>query len=135
MEQGALLNPPTGAPDVLTLHRIFTLWTLKEAYTKCLGLGLGFDFSRIRYEFETGRMFVDAEISRGFDFVMFDLELEIGGKEERYVGVLVRRRGDGEDAESTFARKKIVASGERQEEGWLRIWEGEALVDASDEVE
>ncbi|TIB69252.1 4'-phosphopantetheinyl transferase [Wallemia mellicola] len=33
------------------LRRLLSLWTLKEAYTKALGFGLGFDFSRVAYEF------------------------------------------------------------------------------------
>ena len=33
------------------LSRLLSLWTLKEAYTKALGFGLGFDFSRVAYRF------------------------------------------------------------------------------------
>lgn len=34
------------------LLRTFRIWTLKEAYTKALGLGLGVDFSRVELAFD-----------------------------------------------------------------------------------
>lgn len=35
-------------PD-LALELLYEYWTIKEAYTKALGIGLGFDFTRIEY--------------------------------------------------------------------------------------
>ena len=41
------------------LVHLFLLWTLKESYTKALGLGLGFDFKRIEYDSERDLFRVD----------------------------------------------------------------------------
>ncbi|KAI5481802.1 4'-phosphopantetheinyl transferase [Pseudohyphozyma bogoriensis] len=41
----------TAASPEVKLRRVFALWTLKEAYTKALGLGMGFDFAKISFRF------------------------------------------------------------------------------------
>lgn len=40
-----------GASDAEVLSRLYDVWTYKEALTKNMGLGLGFDFARIQVEF------------------------------------------------------------------------------------
>ncbi|GJJ07354.1 hypothetical protein Clacol_001555 [Clathrus columnatus] len=52
---------------------IFLLWTLKEAYTKALGLGLGFDFERIEYDIPNDVVHIDGIIPRGWHFIMFEI--------------------------------------------------------------
>ncbi|KZT32125.1 hypothetical protein SISSUDRAFT_1055950 [Sistotremastrum suecicum HHB10207 ss-3] len=69
------------------LHAIFLLWTLKEAYTKSLGLGLGFDFSRIDYDFQAKQIKIDGEVTKGWVFYVFTLN-ELDGS--RYQCALVR---------------------------------------------
>jgi len=66
---------------------IFILWTLKEAYTKAVGLGLGFDFSRIDYDFTARQIKIDGEVTKGWDFYVFTLN-ELDGC--RYQCALVR---------------------------------------------
>lgn len=39
------------AKDQGQLRRLFSLWTHKEAYTKALGLGMGFDFRNVELRF------------------------------------------------------------------------------------
>lgn len=56
------------------LGKIFLLWTLKEAYTKALGEGLGFDFSRIDYDFDQKRITINSEVPKGWEFRAFTLD-------------------------------------------------------------
>lgn len=60
-----------GLDSTTALRHIFLLWTLKEAYTKALGLGLGFDFKRIEYNFAQSCVFVDGRIAKGWEFLLF----------------------------------------------------------------
>jgi hypothetical protein len=50
-------NGPRG--DTEPIQNLYRIWALKEAYTKVLGLGLGFDFSRVEYDVNSGRVRVD----------------------------------------------------------------------------
>lgn len=74
------------------LRRLFTLWTYKEAYTKNLGKGLGFDFSLIEFTFpsptstdEMPKMVaIDQEV-RQYGFVDVLLPAVGGGAESQVV--------------------------------------------------
>lgn len=57
---------------------------MKEAYTKALGLGLGFDFSRIEFDVVANRVWVDGQVPQGWIFHKFQMT-EAG---EQYVGVV-----------------------------------------------
>lgn len=52
---------------------IFLLWTLKEAYSKALGLGLGFDFQRIEYHIPNNTVHIDGKAAEGWHFKMFEV--------------------------------------------------------------
>lgn len=69
---------------------------MKEAYTKALGLGLGFDFSRIEYDVEGETLTVDGETPLGWQFVKFEIENERNGEQEAYQGVAARYTGGNE---------------------------------------
>ena len=56
------------------LQRFFWMWTLKEAYTKALGLGLGFDFRRVEFDVVNLIVRVDGQIPQGWLFSMFVIE-------------------------------------------------------------
>jgi 4'-phosphopantetheinyl transferase len=66
------------------LRRFFWMWTLKEAYTKALGLGLGFDFRRVEFDVLNLIVRVDGQILRGWNFSMFVIE----DGEDFYQGVV-----------------------------------------------
>jgi 4'-phosphopantetheinyl transferase len=47
------------------------MWTVKEAYTKALGEGLGYDFARIEYDVLEGTVTVDGKPPSGWEIVSF----------------------------------------------------------------
>jgi 4'-phosphopantetheinyl transferase len=71
------------------LRRFFWMWTLKEAYTKALGLGLGFDFHRVEFDVEENVVRVDKEILAGWRFSKFVLN----DGEDFYEGVVAEYLG------------------------------------------
>lgn len=65
------------------------MWTLKEAYTKALGLGLGFDFKRIEFNVIERIVQVDGQVPEGWRFNMF----VINDDEDQYQGVIAEYHG------------------------------------------
>lgn len=63
---------------------------MKEAYTKALGIGLGFDFKRVEFDVDDKVLRVDGEIPVGWSFRMFVLE----DGEDAYEGVVAEFLGN-----------------------------------------
>lgn len=78
-------------PEDELLRRFFWMWTLKEAYTKALGLGLGFDFSRIEFDVVNKVVRVDRAVPEGWAFRMF----VIADGQDVYEGVVAQYVGEG----------------------------------------
>lgn len=81
-------------PGVLT-ELLFKYWTLKEAYTKALGIGLGFDFKRVEYRIDcadkgNGSVLVDGTPLSGWAFQGFHF---VDGS-DRYSGMVAKATGD-----------------------------------------
>ncbi|KAJ4472266.1 4'-phosphopantetheinyl transferase superfamily [Lentinula aciculospora] len=83
-----LLSPAVSADE--GLRRFFWMWTMKEAYTKALGLGLGFDFSRIEFDILANLVRVDGEVPQGWIFHKF----QVTDAGELYVGVVAELMED-----------------------------------------
>jgi len=94
------LNPTPPVSLSEALYHFYLIWTLKEAYTKALGLGLGFDFKRIEYDNAKNRVKVDGIILKGWTFDIFripDLQGRvIGGA--GYIGVAAKCVGGKREA-------------------------------------
>jgi len=86
-EHQLLLSPEIDPQEAL--RRFYLLWTMKEAYTKALGLGLGFEFRRVEYNIVDNVLTVDEVVPKGWEFVVFDLYEGTS----RYVGVAARFTG------------------------------------------
>ena len=83
----ALLRP--GVPETERLQRFYWMWTLKEAYTKALGLGLGFDFKRIEFDVASRVVRVDGGLPQGWKFNMF----VVADGQDLYQGVVAEFNG------------------------------------------
>ncbi|KAI0316717.1 hypothetical protein OF83DRAFT_1084087 [Amylostereum chailletii] len=116
LEKRALLAPEPALSPRAALARFYRIWTAKEAYTKALGLGLGFDFRRVEVRFFDGGaggdgegggearrttvsgVAVDGAPPAGWEFLTFEVEVDGegggNGKEaterDTYVGVVAR---------------------------------------------
>lgn len=90
LEQHSLLGDPE-ANDAL--RRLYLVWTLKEAYTKALGLGLGFDFKRIEVDVSASRIYIDGKSPLGWEFKSFTLESRSGDEYQVAMARLIGDRG------------------------------------------
>ncbi|CAE6522174.1 unnamed protein product [Rhizoctonia solani] len=66
----AALDPEAGS-EATRLLRLYRMWTVKEAYTKALGEGLGYDFARIEYDVLNEKVAVDGKPPSGWEIVSF----------------------------------------------------------------
>ncbi|KAJ1311008.1 hypothetical protein OPQ81_009515 [Rhizoctonia solani] len=64
------LDPKAGN-EATRLLRLYRMWTVKEAYTKALGEGLGYDFARIECDVLNGNVMVDGKPPQGWEIVSF----------------------------------------------------------------
>lgn len=85
-----MLLPANSLKPTEALRRFFLLWTLKEAYTKPFGKGLGFDFKRIDYDVPRDIVRIDGTAPSGWQFIRFDLQRG----NDAYVGVAAQYVGE-----------------------------------------
>ncbi|KAI9001245.1 hypothetical protein BD414DRAFT_474084 [Trametes punicea] len=123
LERNVLL-PPSPAPRLSSheeLRRFFLIWTLKEAYTKALGLGMGFDFSRIEYDVPNDIVRIDGTIPSGWEFTRFELWNAVqSGQIENYVGVVARFVG-----EDILSEPRVQPASST---GWLKVQEAQEFL-------
>jgi len=65
---------------------------MKEAYTKALGIGLGFDFGRIEFDVKADIVRIDGQVPQGWTFHKFQITEE----GDLYVGVVAEFLEDSE---------------------------------------
>ncbi|PFH52686.1 hypothetical protein AMATHDRAFT_139673 [Amanita thiersii Skay4041] len=102
----------SGKSEEDNLRCFFWIWTMKEAYTKALGLGLGFDFARVEFDSTANVVRVDGKPLTGWRFVKFKLHID----NDDYQGVVAEYVGIGqieiiqESAGTAVFMKKYEAS-------------------------
>lgn len=107
------------------LARLFMLWTYKEAYTKNLGMGLGFDFSRIQFDFPSRSepsLSIDGKVQEGYRFV--DVLLPTAAQSDVSSQLVVCH---GPLVENSGFGKQITAE-QAVQKGLLRMFSLEQLV-------
>ena len=92
---------------------------MKEAYTKALGLGLGFDFSRIEYNVTRETLTIDGETPLGWQIIKFEIQNERDGEKEAYQGVAARFTGGDVTA---------ISANDSKEGNWLFHYDAVAFV-------
>lgn len=65
---------------------------MKEAYTKALGIGLGFNFRRVEYNVVDDVVSIDGQVPKGWQFRKF----EVNDGEDLYQGVAAEFVGGDE---------------------------------------
>jgi len=96
-------------PENVALDRFYLIWTIKEAYTKAIGLGLGFDPSRIEYDISANIVAVDGVIASDWQFET--LQLTVDGEVYRLTVAQFVEDGLGTGTVLPLSESQIVCSG------------------------
>lgn len=81
------------APSTAT-RALFRLWTIKEAYTKAIGSGLGFEMSRIEFDFDRSLLRVDGSPLYNWEIRSFFLPHAAGAEGQQYAATVCYRLGE-----------------------------------------
>jgi 4'-phosphopantetheinyl transferase len=96
-------------PENEALSRFYLIWTIKEAYIKAIGLGLGFDPSRIEYDMPTNTVAVDGMVATDWRFKTSQVVVD----EEPYRVTVAQfvGSGDGSGTVVRLVQGQVVRSG------------------------
>jgi phosphopantetheine--protein transferase-like protein len=116
------------------LKKLYTLWTYKEAFTKAKGMGLGYDFQTIEIVKLGDEVSITAADKAEKGLSIFQMVLPPGQSSARKAGggtglssLLVVFELTKEEAISS----RTMGVSQAQQEGMLRLWTMDRLVDAS----
>ena len=116
-----------GTSEADVLSRLYDVWTYKEALTKNMGLGLGYDFARIDLRF--GRDVRLAMDGRAVDTYRFrELALPCGASSHAPGSRVAVALGPCDAREAPMAKQAVPAQ-QAMDEGWLRMWTYDAWLD------
>ncbi|KAH9045678.1 hypothetical protein EDB85DRAFT_2070431 [Lactarius pseudohatsudake] len=96
-------------PENEAISRFYLIWTIKEAYTKAIGLGLGFDLQRIEYDVATKMVTVDGVAATEWRFETSQVTVD----EEAYRVTVAQFVGSGNGGGTVVAltQGQIVRTG------------------------
>jgi len=96
-------------PENEALCRFYLIWTIKEAYTKAIGLGLGFDPSRIEYDMAANMVAIDGVVATEWVFETSQVTVD----EDTYRVTVAQFVGSGNGSGSVvpLVQGQIVCSG------------------------
>jgi 4'-phosphopantetheinyl transferase len=118
-------------PENVALDRFYLIWTIKEAYTKAIGLGLGFDPSRIEYDILANTVAVDGVIAS--DWLFETAQVTVDGEGYRVTVAQFAGNGHGTGSVVPLSQSQIVCSGASYfVRKALRQLKGKELDDAGD---
>lgn len=118
-------------PESVALDRFYLIWTIKEAYTKAIGLGLGFDPSRIEYDISPNTVAVDGVIASGWLFE--SSQVTVDGEAYRVTVAQFVGNGHGRGSVVPLCQSQIVCSDASYfVRKALRQLKGKELEDAGD---
>ena len=96
-------------PENVALDRFYLIWTIKEAYTKAIGLGLGFDPSRIEYDISANTVAVDGVIA--IDWLFETSQVTVDGEAYRVTVAQFVGNDLGTGTVVPLSQSQIVYSG------------------------
>ena len=96
-------------PESEAISCFYLIWTIKEAYTKAIGQGLGFDLQRIEYNVATKTVTVDGLAATEWQFETFQVTVD----EEAYRVTVAQFMGssNGGGTVSTLAKGPMMRTG------------------------
>ncbi|KAI3626913.1 hypothetical protein CBS14141_000914 [Malassezia furfur] len=111
------------------LQRLLDVWTYKEAYTKSIGVGLGYDFRQVEVAFwkEPIEVWSHGKQVEAIQWTQVRLPPAREGAAPSQVVIAM----DG----SKEPRRTISGAEDAAKHGWLRIWSYDALVHAAHEAQ
>lgn len=119
--EAAWVAGPAAEREVL--ERLLHVWTYKEALTKNMGVGLGYDFARIQVPLaHDARLWVAGEVSDAYRFI--DVTLPCGAAHVQPGSLVALALGPGTSTPgiTSFTHNDAVRA------GWLRMWTYEAFL-------